>query len=59
MLAAMTRYRWTPVQVRCYATTLEREVLAIRCLWYGALKGQPSRSCCLAQSARPTATSWP
>jgi len=37
----MTRYRWTPVQVRCYATTLEREVLAIRCLWYGALKGQP------------------
>jgi hypothetical protein len=41
VLAAMTRYRWTPVQVRCYGTTLEREVLAIRCLWYGALKGQP------------------
>jgi DDE superfamily endonuclease len=41
VLAAMTSYRWTPVQVRCYGTTLEREVLAIRCLWYGALKGQP------------------
>jgi len=41
VLAAMTRYRWTPVQVRCYATTLEREVLAIRCQWYGALKAQP------------------
>ena len=27
--------------MRCYATTLEREVLAIRCLWYGALKAQP------------------
>jgi hypothetical protein len=40
VIAAMTRYRWTPVQVRCYGTTLEREVLAIRCLWYGALKGQ-------------------
>jgi DDE superfamily endonuclease len=40
MLAGMTRYRWTPVQVRCYGKTLDREVLAIRCLWYGALKGQ-------------------
>jgi DDE superfamily endonuclease len=41
VLAAMTRYRWTPVQVRCYGRTLQREVLAIGCLWYGALKGQP------------------
>jgi DDE superfamily endonuclease len=41
VLAAMTRYQWTPVRVRCYAKTLEREVLALRCLWYGALKGQP------------------
>src|SRR6266508_4467278 len=41
VLAAMTRYQWTPVQVRCYGKTLEREVLAIRCVWYGALKGQP------------------
>jgi hypothetical protein len=41
VLAAMTRYQWTPVQVRCYGTTLEREVLSIRCLWYGALGGQP------------------
>ena len=41
VLAAMTRYRWIPVQVRCYGTTQEREVLSIRCLWYGALKGQP------------------
>ena len=40
VLAAMTRYHWTPVKVHCYATTLDREVLAIRCLWYGALKGQ-------------------
>ena len=40
VLAAMTRYRWTPVQVRCYGKTLQREVLAIRCVWYGALKGQ-------------------
>jgi hypothetical protein len=40
MLAGMTCYRWTPVQVRCYGTTLEREVLAIRCLWYGALGRQ-------------------
>jgi hypothetical protein len=37
----MTRYQWTPVQVHCYGKTLQREVLAIRCLWYGALKGQP------------------
>src|SRR6266545_2864636 len=41
VLAALTRYQWTPVQVRCYGKTLEREVLAIRCVWYGALKGQP------------------
>jgi hypothetical protein len=41
LLAGMTRYRWTPVTLRCYGTTLEREVLAIRCLWYGALKAQP------------------
>jgi len=40
MLAGMTRYQWTPVQVRCYGKTLDREVLALRCLWYGALKGQ-------------------
>jgi hypothetical protein len=25
---------------RCYGTTLDREVLAIRCLWHGALGGQ-------------------
>jgi hypothetical protein len=41
VLTAMTRYRWTPLTLRCYGTTLEREVLAIRCLWYGALGGQP------------------
>jgi DDE superfamily endonuclease len=41
VIAAMTRYRWTPVRVRCYGKTLDREVLALRCLWYGALKGQP------------------
>src|SRR5919198_547993 len=41
VLAAMTRYRWVPLQVHCYAKPLEREVLALRCLWYGALKGQP------------------
>lgn len=41
MLAGMTRYRWTPVQARCYGTTLDREVLAIRCVWYGALGRQP------------------
>jgi hypothetical protein len=40
MLTGMTRYQWTPVQVRCYGKTLDREVLALRCLWYGALKGQ-------------------
>lgn len=40
VLAAMTRDQWTPVQVRCYGTTLQREVLAIRCLWYGALGRQ-------------------
>jgi hypothetical protein len=40
VIAAMTRYQWTPVQVHCYGKTLQREVLAIRCLWYGALKGQ-------------------
>jgi hypothetical protein len=40
MLAAMTRYQWTAVQVRCYGKTLDREVLAIGCLWYGALGGQ-------------------
>jgi hypothetical protein len=40
-LAAMTRYQWTHVKLRCYGKTLDREVLAIGCLWYGALKGQP------------------
>jgi hypothetical protein len=40
VLAAMTRYQWTAVQVRCYGKTLDREVLAIGCLWYGALGGQ-------------------
>jgi hypothetical protein len=40
VLAAMTRYQWAPVQVRCYGKTLDREVLAVRCLWYGALGGQ-------------------
>ena len=32
VIAAMTRYQWTPVTVRCYGKTLQREVLAIRCL---------------------------
>ena len=41
VLAAMTRYRWTPVQVHCYGTSQQREVLSIRGLWYGALGGQP------------------
>jgi hypothetical protein len=41
VLAAMTRYQWTPVRLRCYGTTLDREVLAIGCLWYGALGRQP------------------
>ncbi len=36
----MTRYQWTPVQVHCYGKTLDREVLALRCLWYGALGGR-------------------
>jgi hypothetical protein len=40
VLAAMTRYRWAPVQVGCYGKLLDREVLAIGCLWYGALGGQ-------------------
>ncbi|HZC99047.1 MAG TPA: transposase [Actinomycetes bacterium] len=40
VIAAMTRHRWTPVQLRCYGKTLDREVLALRCLWYGALGGQ-------------------
>jgi hypothetical protein len=39
--AGMTRYRWTPLTLRCYGQTLQREVLAIGCLWYGALKAQP------------------
>jgi DDE superfamily endonuclease len=41
VLAAMTCHQWTPVTVACYGKTLQREVLALRCLWYGALKGQP------------------
>jgi hypothetical protein len=41
VIAAMTRYHWTPVQVRCYGKTLQREVLTIACLWYGALGRQP------------------
>ena len=41
VLAAMTRYRWTPATLHCYGKTLDREVLTIRCQWYGALKGQP------------------
>jgi hypothetical protein len=40
VIAAMTRYQWTAVRVRCYGKTLDRDVLALRCLWYGALKGQ-------------------
>jgi hypothetical protein len=40
VIAAMTRYQWAPAQLHCYGTTLNREVLAIRCLWYGALGGQ-------------------
>jgi hypothetical protein len=41
VLAAMTRYRWSPVRIRCYGKTLDRDVLALRCLWYGALGRQP------------------
>jgi hypothetical protein len=41
VLAAMTRYRWTAVRVRCYGKTLDQDVLALRCLWYGALGAQP------------------
>jgi len=41
MLAGMTCYRWTPVTVHCYGKTLHREVLAIGCLWSGALGRQP------------------
>jgi DDE superfamily endonuclease len=41
VLAAMTCYQWTPVKLRCYGKTLDREVLAICCLWYGALGRQP------------------
>jgi hypothetical protein len=40
VIAAMTRYQWTPVRLCCYGQTLDREVLAIGCLWYGALGGQ-------------------
>jgi hypothetical protein len=40
VMAAMTRYRWTPVKLRCYGKALDREVLALRCLWYGALGSQ-------------------
>jgi hypothetical protein len=32
VLAAMTCYQWTPVKLRCYGKTLDREVLAICCL---------------------------
>jgi hypothetical protein len=32
VIAAMTRYQWAPAQLHCYGTTLNREVLAIRCL---------------------------
>jgi hypothetical protein len=41
VIAAMTCYQWTAVRVRCYGRTLDREVLAIGCLWYGALGAQP------------------
>jgi hypothetical protein len=40
VIAAMTRYRWTPARLRCYGKALDREVLALRCLWYGALGSQ-------------------
>ena len=40
VLAAMTRYQWTAVRVRCYGKTLDREVLAVGCLWSGALGGR-------------------
>jgi hypothetical protein len=44
LLAAMTRYRWAPVQVRCYGKIImDREVLAVGCLWYGALGRQPAQ----------------
>jgi hypothetical protein len=32
---------WTPVTLRCDGQSLQREVLAIGCLWYGALNAQP------------------
>lgn len=59
VLAAMTRDQWTPVQVRCYGTTLQREVLAIRCLWYGALGRQLVQVVLSRPVGAPTATSWP
>jgi hypothetical protein len=41
VIAAMTCYRWQTVTVCCYGKRADREVLAIRCLWYGALGAQP------------------
>jgi DDE superfamily endonuclease len=41
VIAAMTCYHWTRVTVRCYGQTTDREVLSLRCLWYGALGAQP------------------
>ena len=32
VIAAMTRYQWTPIQICCYGKTLDRQVLAIPCL---------------------------
>jgi DDE superfamily endonuclease len=41
VIAAMTCYQWTPARLTCYGKQADREVLAIRCLWYGALGTQP------------------
>ncbi len=40
VVAATTSYRWAQARLRCYGTTADREVLVLRCLWYGVLKHQ-------------------
>ena len=42
VIAAMTRYQWIPVRVRCYAKTLDREVLALGCLTVVRRAGPPA-----------------
>jgi hypothetical protein len=40
VIAGTTRYRWARVQVRCYGTTADREILVLRCRWYGVFAAQ-------------------